>query len=134
VKAPFLNIVIVNPGIESGTKEAFALLDKARLMDTAGKPSRKRLTKTELLAALQKNPGYWPFENDFLPVFLETPPLNNVYRAILHDLTANGALFCGLSGSGASCFGVFPDTPSAKTAAASLAKDWPFVREAHSFG
>ncbi|MDR0663529.1 MAG: 4-(cytidine 5'-diphospho)-2-C-methyl-D-erythritol kinase [Spirochaetaceae bacterium] len=132
VNAPFLNIVIVNPGIESGTAEAFALLDKAREGGTAGKTPQKRLSKADMLLSLQKNPADWPFVNDFLPVFLEASPENNVYSAILRGLGACGAVFCGLSGSGSSCFGVFPNAQSAKAAAAILAKDWPFVRQAHS--
>jgi 4-diphosphocytidyl-2-C-methyl-D-erythritol kinase len=132
VNAPFLNIVIVNPGIESITAEAFAMLDSARRRETADKTPQKRLSKMDMLDLLQKNPSDWTFVNDFLPVFLETPPKNDVYRAILHDLTANGAIFCGLSGSGSSCFGVFPDSQRAKTAASMLVKAWPFVRYAHS--
>jgi 4-diphosphocytidyl-2-C-methyl-D-erythritol kinase len=133
LSTPLLDIVIVNSGIESGTKQAFTLLDNARLEYTADKAPQKHLSKADLLSALQKKPADWPFCNDFLPVFLETPPQNKIYKAMLHDLTMNDALFCGLSGSGSSCFGVFADAATAKSAAASLAKDWPFVRQAHSF-
>jgi 4-diphosphocytidyl-2-C-methyl-D-erythritol kinase len=132
VNPPLLNIVIVNPGMKSGTAEAFAMLDAARLRETSDKTPPKRLSRTDMLEFLQRNPADWPFVNDFLQVFLEMPPKNNVYRAILHDLDANGAIFSGLSGSGSSCFGVFPDSQSAKTAASILAKDWIFVRQAHS--
>ncbi|MDR2659388.1 MAG: 4-(cytidine 5'-diphospho)-2-C-methyl-D-erythritol kinase [Spirochaetaceae bacterium] len=137
--APYLNIVIVNPGIESGTKEAFALLDKARYgaygENEGGKTflSEKTLSKSDLLAALQKNPAEWPFNNDFLTVFLKTPPQNEIYNAILQDLTGQGALFCGLSGSGSSCFGIFSSFDLAKSAAGRLSGRWPLAKAAHSF-
>jgi 4-diphosphocytidyl-2-C-methyl-D-erythritol kinase len=130
--SPPLNIVVVNPGIESGTKEAFALLDsrrlRARTAVSRALAKQRPPSKKGLLDELKKNPGEWRFTNDFLPVFLETEPLSDVYRSVFRDIEGTGALFCGLSGSGASCFGVFPDSDSALTAAAGLAGRWPFAR------
>ncbi|MDR2796425.1 MAG: 4-(cytidine 5'-diphospho)-2-C-methyl-D-erythritol kinase [Spirochaetaceae bacterium] len=130
--APPLNIVIVNPGIESGTKEAFDRLDAYRLRYRSGVdgsiPPQKTYSSKDLPAELAKSPSEWRFTNDFLPVFLETEPVNHVYTAVLRDIERCGALFCGLSGSGASCFGVFTDSHSAADAATRLAPLWPFVR------
>lgn len=132
--APPLNIVVVNPGIESGTKEAFALLDayRARLESSApGKiPPQKLFSKRDLLDELAKNPEEWSFTNDFLPVFLETAPVSRVYRSVLRDLKRHGALFSGLSGSGASCFGVFGSPHDTGCAADRLAALYPFSRTA----
>jgi 4-diphosphocytidyl-2-C-methyl-D-erythritol kinase len=134
--APPLDIVIVNPGIESGTKDAFALLDEFRAYekDTPSKdmPS-KSYSKTDLLAALEKNPAEWPFTNDFLTVFLEASPQKNIYQAILRDLARHKALFSGLSGSGSSCFGIFSCSAAAKNAAAQLSAVWPFAKAAYNF-
>jgi 4-diphosphocytidyl-2-C-methyl-D-erythritol kinase len=126
VGCPPLDAVIVNPGFESNTAKAFALLDADRAAVPAG--GGRRLSKQDLLAALTKNPAEWPFYNDFLPVFLKTPPLNGYYADILRDLAGTGAVFSGLSGSGASCFGIFPGPDLAQAAAARLSERWPFVR------
>ncbi|MDR2343941.1 MAG: 4-(cytidine 5'-diphospho)-2-C-methyl-D-erythritol kinase [Spirochaetaceae bacterium] len=129
---PPLNIVIVNPGIESGTKEAFTLLDAYRLRARTGVrntlPAQKTYSKEDLPVELTKNPAEWRFTNDFLPVFLETEPVNRIYDSVLRDIKRCGALFHGLSGSGASCFGVFTDSHGADDAAARLSVRWPFVR------
>jgi 4-diphosphocytidyl-2-C-methyl-D-erythritol kinase len=127
VVCPTLDAVIVNPGLESNTAKAYALLDRA----PAAGAVRRRLSKQDLLDALTKNPAEWPFYNDFLPVFLKKPPFNGYYTAILRDLARYGAVFSGLSGSGASCFGIFANADSAQAAAALLANKWPFVRYAH---
>jgi 4-diphosphocytidyl-2-C-methyl-D-erythritol kinase len=128
VVCPPLDAVIVNPGFESGTAEAFTLFDTAATGSDGG---RRKPTKQDLLAALTKNPAEWPFYNDFLPVFLKTMPYSECYAAILRDLAQSGAVFSGLSGSGASCFGIFTGPDRAQAAAARLAERWPFVRYAH---
>jgi 4-diphosphocytidyl-2-C-methyl-D-erythritol kinase len=127
VVCPSLDAVIVNPGLESDTATAFALLDADRTVEPTEK---RRLLKQDLLGSLTKNPAEWPFYNDFLPVFLKKPPFGEYYTAILCELACNGAVFSGLSGSGASCFGIFEDDDHAKAAVASLAMRWPFVRYA----
>jgi 4-diphosphocytidyl-2-C-methyl-D-erythritol kinase len=132
IAAPPLDIVIVNPGIESGTREAFSLLDsyRSRVQGDLRQalPPQKMYSKGELLTELTKNPAEWRFTNDFLPVFLETEPVNRVYSSVLRDLKRYGALFSGLSGSGSSCFGVFSSPADAANAADCLAAHWPFVR------
>ena len=138
VDVPPFNIVLVNPGIESGTKAAFALLDGCRARAESGAPGtippQKMYSKEDLLCELSKNPVEWRFTNDFLPVFLETEPLSRVYHSILRDLKLCGALFSGLSGSGASCFGVFGSPHDAGYAAARLAALYPFSRPARING
>jgi 4-diphosphocytidyl-2-C-methyl-D-erythritol kinase len=126
---PPLDAVIVNPGFESGTAEAFALLDAERAAVSA-ETAAPRLSKMDLFAALPKNPAEWPFYNDFLPVFLKVPPYNKCYSAILRELADSGAVFSGLSGSGASCFGIFADSGRAQTAASRLSERWTFARTA----
>jgi 4-diphosphocytidyl-2-C-methyl-D-erythritol kinase len=133
IDAPRLAAVIVNPGIASGTKEAFALLDRmrgeGRLAASVGQ------TKADALSVLAKAPaerslGDCPLRNDFLAAFLANG--GDVYRAMLDDIRRCGALFRGLSGSGSSCFGIFADAAGAGKAAAALRGGWPFVKEAAS--
>jgi 4-diphosphocytidyl-2-C-methyl-D-erythritol kinase len=135
--APPLDIVIANPCIESGTKEAFALLDETRASEKKLSLDSvdmrvKNCSKTNALAELSKDPSKWRFANDFLTVFMAQPSQKKKYQAILQDLARQGSLFSGLSGSGSSCFGIFPNSAAAKTAAHNLSAAWPFVRAARS--
>jgi 4-diphosphocytidyl-2-C-methyl-D-erythritol kinase len=51
-----------------------------------------------------------------------------VYRELLMRLKGLGAVFCGLSGAGSTCFGVFSAAEQAEKAAEILSKERPFVR------
>jgi 4-diphosphocytidyl-2-C-methyl-D-erythritol kinase len=128
VDAPRLEAVIVNPAVASGTKEAFALLD--RLRGEGRLAAGRGLNKADALAALNKGPAERSLQNDFLAAFLANG--GDVYRAMLEDLRRCGALFHGLSGSGASCFGIFADADASNNAASALSGVWPFVRRAVS--
>jgi 4-diphosphocytidyl-2-C-methyl-D-erythritol kinase len=133
IDAPRLEAVIVNPAVASGTKEAFALLDRMR---GEGRLSVSNgLTKADALSVLAKGPAEWSLQdwslqNDFLAAFLANG--GDVYRAMLEDLRRCGALFCGMSGSGSSCFGIFADAASANNAASVLRGGWPFIGRAVS--
>ncbi|GHV74799.1 4-diphosphocytidyl-2-C-methyl-D-erythritol kinase [Spirochaetia bacterium] len=105
---PDCGVVLVKPGFSSNTADAFRLLDAHRLDaeapgDTAG------LSAQALVEALKGPPARWPYRNDFLEVFLAKgePLVRDIYRAILGDLQEAGADFCGLTGSGSTCFGIF---------------------------
>ena len=120
-------VVLVNPGIHSGTPEAFSLLDTFRQKQSP--KSRPSLGKEELVRILRKHPKDWTFYNDFLEVFLErgSSEIQGTYRRIFYDLKEHGADFTGLSGSGSTCFGVFSDLQRARIAAKTLLTRWPFV-------
>ncbi len=119
------HLVLVNPGFASDTGRAFALLDAAR--DSASVPANAGLSRDLLISSVRENPEQWPFFNDFLPVLERESP---EYRRMIDGLAAAGALFAGLSGSGATCFGVFSTRKDAETAQLRLSAEWPFVKAA----
>jgi 4-diphosphocytidyl-2-C-methyl-D-erythritol kinase len=118
IAAPKLFLVLVNPGFPSDTAAAFRLLDADVRAPAYESVLPERLTNT---------PKDWSFWNDFLPIFEE--PEKSVYGDILSQLWYSGAQYANLSGSGATCFGVFADEKRAKKAARSLQGKWAFVQE-----
>ncbi|GHV82320.1 hypothetical protein AGMMS49991_08780 [Spirochaetia bacterium] len=133
-------VVLVNPGFASGTAEAFALLDAVRGQTVlpgergAGLPEAgsfyegtEELSGETLAAALGAHPASWPYGNDFLPVFLADGERGGVYQDMLTGLKALGADFSGLSGAGATCFGIFSRQGAAAAAVKVLKKRWNFV-------
>jgi 4-diphosphocytidyl-2-C-methyl-D-erythritol kinase len=130
-----LFFVLVNPGFASDTAAAFRLLDETRaksslFLDTPREKNansfQKKDNESALISFLASDPASWPFQNDFLPVFLQADTGNSgaaaVYRRILSQLREAGAAFCGLSGTGATCFGVFTREIDAQNAMAFLSK------------
>lgn len=113
-------VVLVYPGFSSNTAEAFRLLDRVRPESSLGKDAGV----TELISALGKNPGSWPYKNDFLQVFLDAGDQEQakIYQRVVQDLKGLGADFVGLSGAGSVCFGVFDDEGAAKKAGAVLSE------------
>jgi 4-diphosphocytidyl-2-C-methyl-D-erythritol kinase len=118
-----LPVVLVNPGFPSETAGAFRLLDAAREASVSGAAADP--APEVLIKALEGHPGGWPFYNDFLPVL--NAGTGGVYQRMLAGLKEGGADFCGLSGAGSTCFGVFPNRKSAEKAVKSLTQEWPFV-------
>jgi 4-diphosphocytidyl-2-C-methyl-D-erythritol kinase len=126
-------VVLVNPGFPSSTAEAFALLDAARRSGGTGETGAAKINGEALIGALKKSPAFWPYGNDFLPLFLADGPDGEIseagmaYRDILVDLRVLGADFSGLSGAGSTCFGVFARKGAAEQAVRELLKRWNFV-------
>ncbi|MDR2070990.1 MAG: 4-(cytidine 5'-diphospho)-2-C-methyl-D-erythritol kinase [Treponema sp.] len=124
-------VVLVNPGFSSDTGEAYALLDEARRKGTA--ESGWTVEGEVLGKALEKHPAFWPYGNDFLPVFLIPGPGGDMtssgkaYRDILEDLRILGADFSGLSGAGSTCFGIFSQKEAAEQAVQLLLRRHMFV-------
>jgi 4-diphosphocytidyl-2-C-methyl-D-erythritol kinase len=109
-------VALINPGFPSATAEAYRLLDTRR--DRRGTVSRTGPSAESLIEALREPPSRWPYANDFLEVFLagnDAPA--RAYRTILEFLRRGGADFCGLTGSGSTCFGIFTEEGAAKEAA-----------------
>ncbi|MDR2478349.1 MAG: 4-(cytidine 5'-diphospho)-2-C-methyl-D-erythritol kinase [Treponema sp.] len=124
-----LAFLLVIPGFPSETAAAYRLLDESRAKNPVPPPPPPDNSPESLLQALSGPPEQWPFENDFLPLFLaDSPPdssLKNAgtaFRRILTTLRETGAAFAGLSGSGSTCFGVYPSHAAAKTAEIFLLK------------
>lgn len=117
-RAPALDLVLVNPGLPAPTAEVFARLT-ARTGATRPSLPAAVADAREAAAALA------PLRND-----LETPALS-LAPAVADVLTAlrrtDACLLARMSGSGATCFGLYPDAESAARAAAALAAarpDW----------
>jgi 4-diphosphocytidyl-2-C-methyl-D-erythritol kinase len=125
LKAPEnLFLVLVNPGFPSETAEAFRLLDESRGENALP----EALPPTALIQAFSGPPRNWPVVNDFLPDFESRAGSAGIaYRKMLAQLRDAGAEFAGLSGAGATCFGVFAEPEPAEKAALFLLKDWGFA-------
>ena len=111
------------PPFLSDTTLAYKYLDEFRRGKSHEKTG-KILAKEALLRSLDGNPAAWPFQNDFLQLFLEYIQTERdgwelkaeIYRVILEELKKEGASFAGLSGSGSSCFGIFEKKSDAERA------------------
>jgi 4-diphosphocytidyl-2-C-methyl-D-erythritol kinase len=120
-----LFIVLVKPAFDSGTAEAYRLLDAAR---SRLQNARSSLSPATLIAALEQPPAQWPFYNDFQHVFLsDHHPRSSDYRQLFSDLRESGAPFSALSGSGSAVFGVYETENAATHAVAQLQKHHSFV-------
>jgi len=124
LKAPKMSLVLVNPGFHSETSAAYRLIDENRACAQTG----------EINGLINKDgfdeKDFSRFTNDFLDFFPE--PQKSVYNEITAGLREFGAQYANLSGSGATCFGVFAERGQAKKAAGALRKKWSFVRECSS--
>ena len=105
---PEMDIVLVNPRVPVSTPEIFRSLQQKN-----NPPMSQDLPK-------------WPDREAFISWLeaqrndLAAPAIRQqpVISEVLEELRASGALFAGMSGSGATCFGLFPpDGQSAKSIA-----------------
>jgi 4-diphosphocytidyl-2-C-methyl-D-erythritol kinase len=96
------SLVLVFHDFQSNTARAYAAFD-------AYKKSHKEkgavLKDSDAIKALHLHPPQWPFYNDFFSVLREE---NSKYEKTLHCLKNSGSLFSGISGSGSTCFAIFP--------------------------
>ena len=92
-----IHLVVINPGIHIGTKEAYAGITptapKVKLEDVLSDRSR---WKDELV-------------NDFEASIFPNHPEISAIKAMLYE---NGAYYAAMSGSGSSVFGLFEDKPA----------------------
>jgi len=114
VDMPPMFLVLVNPGFPSDTARAFRLLDEKRIIT-------KELTRGHGGFGLNMKEFY----NDFLDVFPEKE--RETYNEIISVLQSQGVLYANLSGSGATCFGIFEGEKQAQKAAQALRGKWDFV-------
>ncbi len=108
---PRLSLLLINPGVPVATRDIFARLTTRRGIGLE-LPAKGFTDLADLLRFLEKT------GND-----LEAPALSLVpsIGEVLAALKASpGALFTRMSGSGATCFGIFPDDASAARAGATL--------------
>ena len=107
---PDLHLVLVNPRVELPTPAVFAALTRR---DNPGLPDLPPLPDAAGLADWLRTA-----RND-----LQAPALTlaSIIGDCLAALDAAGAALSRMSGSGATCFGIFPDAPSATAAARRIA-------------
>jgi len=108
-------LVLVNPGVAVSTARIFANLKNRVGVGQAAKP-KADLSVLALADYFKSN------RNDLeKPAREIAPAIDEVLQAISHS----GALRARMSGSGATCFGLFADDKSAGAAAAKIAEDHP---------
>ena len=115
---PRLAMLLVNPGVAVPTKDVFAAL-KTRSGVERGLPADGFADMADLLRFLDAS------KNDLEEPARRLQPLIGDVLAALNALP--GALFTRMSGSGATCFALFPDDESCRRAAAMLSeahRDW----------
>jgi len=98
-------ILIINPGINISTKEAFQnIVPKYSRIDFHSLIKSEKLNYSLVRSEVK---------NDFEEfVFSKYPEIENIKLKLYQD----GALFALMSGSGSSVYGIFPDLNSAETA------------------
>lgn len=114
VALPQLHLVLVNPRVETPTPAVFAALDRRDGAPLADLPAFD--TAADLVGWLGTT------RNDLQPPALALRP---VIGDCLAALSARGAAFVRMSGSGATCFGMFPGAASAQAAADGIAAAQP---------
>jgi len=114
-----LSVLLVNPKIHLSTKEVFAKLNR----NYSAEIPTKKLLETDILELIKS-----------LPNDLEKPAiaLVPVIGEILEMLKKNGAELVKMSGSGATCFGIFGDAEKLQSAQKNIAEIFPqfFVKRA----
>lgn len=113
---PPLELILVNPGVLLPTAGVFAALN-ARTGTTAMEPPGRIGTLWELVAYLEDS------GNDLeAPATHLQPEIDHVIEALHHE---PGCVFAQMSGSGATCFGLFNGREYALGAAGRIAQDHP---------
>jgi 4-diphosphocytidyl-2-C-methyl-D-erythritol kinase len=113
IDLPRLAAVLVNPAVAVPTREVFA-----KLRVGPGRPAAPRLaSKDAALDAISRG------ENDLEPAAIEVAPVIADVIAAIRDLP--GCRLARMSGSGATCFGLFDSTAAASAAARRLRAGHP---------
>ncbi len=113
---PALAVLLVNPGVSVATMEVFAALKRPD--NPPLPPLPDNLVRGDAFVSWLRGCG-----NDLLPAALGKAP---VIASVLKAASAlEGALFAGLSGSGATCFALFRNTGEAARAQAAINERHP---------
>jgi len=113
---PELHAVLVNPGVSVATRDVFAKLTARSGVDKLHWP--ESFSSAEDVIAFLKTIG-----NDLEASALALAP---AIGGVLNTLRGvDGVRLARMSGSGATCFGLFADQAAAQTAAAQIARDHP---------
>jgi 4-diphosphocytidyl-2-C-methyl-D-erythritol kinase len=121
---PSVPLVLVNPGIGVSTAQIFANLKSRTGTGSAAKP-KAGLSILALADYCKSN------RNDLEKPAREIAP---AIDEVLEAISRSGALYARMSGSGATCFGLFADDKIAEEAAAKIVNDHPhwWVRKART--
>ena len=121
---PRLFAVLVNPGVAVSTRDVFATLNLASRPTSGGDSSSSPLVlegwggePTAFVTALAKD------RNDLEAPAIELEPAIAELLSVLHELP--GCRLARMSGSGATCFGLFPTNAAAAAAARTLRVGYP---------
>ena len=121
---PRLFAVLVNPGVAVSTRDVFATLNLASRPTSGGGSSSSPLVlegwggePTAFVTALAKD------RNDLEAPAIELEPAIAEVLSVLHGLP--GCRLARMSGSGATCFGLFPTNAAAAAAARTLRVGYP---------
>lgn len=111
---PAVDAVLVNPGLPVSTLEVFRMLEKR---DNAPLPRPPAIPDFGVLT------GYLAdTRNDLQSTAIALCPM---ISDVIDSLQANGATFARMSGSGATCFGLFDSPAVAEAAAGRIRKQHP---------
>jgi len=119
LKMPQLAAVLVNPGVPVATRDVFAMLrlKPGRARKRAGRPRPLPRDREALLAFLAGG------RNDLEPAAIKLQPA--IARALAALRKEPGCELARMSGSGATCFGLFGSTRTAAAAARHLSAAHP---------
>jgi 4-diphosphocytidyl-2-C-methyl-D-erythritol kinase len=113
---PCLPILLVNPGVAVPTRDVFAALDTRSGVEMA-LPRGRFADTADLLRFLETT------RNDLEAPARRIQPVIGEVLTAMNDLA--GALLVRMSGSGATCFGIFADEDCCRRAAESLRHSYP---------
>lgn len=111
-----LHYVLLFPGVHSSTSEAYSFVDERMEED-----GHEYLSLDALEKNYRKPVGSWRFVNSFTQAISDRYP---IIKDALSDVKKSGALFCDMSGSGSTVFGVYDSAESAAYAGSFLSGRW----------
>jgi len=114
---PKLHAVLVNPGVAVPTKMVFAALNLDATPPTSNASAQWPSNPADLVAVLAKD------RNDLEAPAIELQPVIAALLAVLRNLP--GCRLARMSGSGATCFGLFDTSVAAAAAARTLRVGYP---------
>jgi 4-diphosphocytidyl-2-C-methyl-D-erythritol kinase len=117
IDLPKLDAVLVNPGVAVPTKMVFAGLNLARTSAASVASQPWPANMSDLLASLARD------RNDLEAPAIELQPVIAELLAVLRNLP--GCRLARMSGSGATCFGLFDSRDAAAAAARTLRAGYP---------
>ena len=113
INLPEMNLILVNPGYEISTKEAYSELDKKKHKPTF---SSLKLKNSNEIREIASN-----LHNDFIYIQKKS------VKQIIKELIENGALNASITGKGPTVFGIFETEEKAKKAYEKLKSKYPLT-------